>query len=172
MQKNKGITLIEIVVYVGLLGVIAVFISNALIQISDTYSRARAERAVSANARLILETVDEATGEAEGVYGPTSVFLADAGQLSLITPANPPAEHTTAYADFYVDNGRMWIKKEGQLALPLSATTVRVTKFRLERIMQGFNRETVVITLQIDAAGSKHPASITLNTTAALRGNY
>lgn len=172
MQKNKGITLIEIVVYVGLLGAMAVFVSNSLIQISDTYGHARAERAVAANARLILESIAEAAGEAEGIYGPTSIFLADAGQISLITAVNPPAGHTKGYADFYIDNGRMWVKKEGQTASPLSAAPVRVMKFRMERIMQSLNREAIAITLQVDSASGKNPASIILNTTAALRGNY
>lgn len=172
MQKNRGITLIEIVVYIGLLGFLAVFTANSLIQISDTYGRARAEREVIANARLILETITKTATQSQEIYGPTSIFLSELGQLSLITPLLPLAEHKDKYIDFYVDNGRMWTKEEGKAEIPLSAISVRITKFRLERIMQGFNREAVAITLQIDSALSKHPSSITLHTTATLRGNY
>ena len=169
---NRGITLIEIVVYIGLLGALTVFIVNSLIQISDTYGRARAEREVIANARLILETIVKTAAESQEIYGPTSIFLSELGQLSLITPVNPLALHKDTYVDFYIDNGRMWTKEEGKAAIPLSAIPVRITKFQLERIMQGFNREAVAITLQVDSALSKHPASIMLHTIATLRGNY
>lgn len=171
-MKTRGITLIEIIVYIGLLSIMAIFVSNSLIQISDTSIRARTERELLSDARLILETIAKTAGESAAIYSPTSVFLSDTSQLSLITTVNPPAEHTGAYADFYIDNGRMWTKKEGSAAASLSSATVRITKFRLERIMQGLNREAVAITLQIVPASSKYPVSIMLNTTVALRGSY
>ncbi len=175
LQQSKvsaGFSLIEIVIYVGLLGILAVVITNALIQISSVYHRARAEREVLSNARLILETVNKSLEQATTVYGPTSKFYNPTGQLSLITPIGATTEHTTAYIDYYIDNGRMWMRQEGQIAQPISAADVRVNKFTLERIMQGLNHEAVKITLRVDYAVPQYPTSIILNSTTALRGNY
>jgi len=171
-ELKRGISLIETVVYVALLGMFAVFLANFLIQMTNTYYRARAEREVISNARLLLETLEKSIAQAQEVYSPTSRFNNDTGQLSLITPLGAQPGHTTAYLDFYLDGGRLWTRPEGQTASPISAASVRVSRLRLERIIQSFRREAVRLTLQVDAAQQKIPASITLNATVAIRGNY
>ena len=170
--SNNGFSLIEILVYIALLGMTSIFITNSLIQIANAYNRARAEREVISNGRLILETINKSVEQAQEVYGPTSGFNNDSGQLSLATVVGADAEHTTIFADYYLDNGRIFLRQEGQSALPISAATVRVSKFRLERIIQGLNREAVKITLQVDFVPPKYASSITLNSTTALRGSY
>ncbi|OGZ96471.1 MAG: hypothetical protein A2847_00285 [Candidatus Sungbacteria bacterium RIFCSPHIGHO2_01_FULL_50_25] len=168
----RGTTLLEIVIYAALFGIIAVIISNFLIQVVNTYTITRAEREVLSNGRLLLETLTKTIAEAQEIYTPTSAFNKDLGQLSLMTRTGVPTEHQTAYVDFWIDNGRMWMRKEGAAAVPLSAASVRVSKFRLERISQGLSRDAVKLTLQVDFTQSKYQSSITLNSTTALRGNY
>ena len=172
MRSNKGLTLVEIIIYVAFLGAISVFIANFLIQMVNTYNRARTEREVVSNARLVLEQINKAISESQTIYSPTSILNNDAGQLSLVTATGAAAEHATAYLDFWVDNGIIFMRQEGQNAIPLSASSVRVSKFKPERIMQGLGREAIKITLQVDNANAKFPATITLNSTIALKGNY
>lgn len=169
--RTGGFTLTEVIVYIGLLGGIAVFVGNFLIHTTSVYHRARAEREVLSNGRLLLETVQETITRARRVYVPTSRFNTNAGQLSLLIAANSTPDHDTLYQDFWIDNGRMWMRQEGGVSSPLSASSVRVTRFYLERIVQGLGKEAVKITLQVDS-GARFPSSITLNATAALRGNY
>ncbi len=172
VSRERGLSLIEILVYVALLGMIAVFVSNSLIQLSNTYQRARAEREVLSNARLILETVNKSVSQAQEIYTPTNKFNAFLGQLSLITTLGADANHAAAYADFYVDNGRFFVRQEGQNVLPVSASSVKVDQFLLERISQGVGRDAVKITLIVSSSRAKFPSSATLNSTTALRGNY
>lgn len=162
----------EIIIYIALLGMIAVFIANSLIQIVDVYYRARAEREALSNGRLLLETLNKSIASSQEIYTPTSRFNNDAGQLSLITQVGAPTGHETAYVDYYLDNGRLWMRPDGQIASSLSAASVRINKLRLERIFQGLNREAVKITLVVNSASSKFNASTILNSTTALRGNY
>lgn len=171
-MNKKGVSLIEIIVYVALLGGISVFIANSLIHITNAYHRARAEREVISNARLLLEAINKSVSQAQAVYAPTSRFDDDAGQLSLVTVIGADPEHETAYLDYYVDNGRLYRRAEGENETPLSASTVRISKFRLERIVQSTNREAVRVTLEAQYALPKFAASIILNSTTALRGNY
>ena len=170
--KSGGLSLLEIIIYIALLGMVAVFVSNSLIQIVNTYYRAVAEREIISNARLLIETLNKSIASSQEIYTPTSRFNNDAGQLSLITAINTQTGHTTSYVDYYLDNGRIWVKAEGQANVPISASSVRITKFRLERITQGLNREAVKITLAVNAASSKFTASATLNLTTAVRGSY
>lgn len=171
-KNSIGISLIEIIVYVALLGGISVFIANFLIQTVNSYHRVRAEREVLSNARLLLETVNKEIAQAQEVYTPTSRFDDDAGQLSLLTGIATTTGHTANFVDYYVDNGLMYVRREGQNTATLSASSVRVTKFRLERIVQGLNREAVKVTLRVDYYLPKFASFATLNSTTALRGNY
>lgn len=172
IKIKKGMTLIELTVYVGILGVIAVFTSNFLIQIVTTYQRSRVEREVITNARLLLETVTKSIAYAQETYPQASNFNANLGQLSLITTIQPPTEHTTKYIDFWIDSGRAFIRMEGEVSTPLSSPAVAISQFRFEHIYQGLGRESVKFTLRVDSANARFPSSITLNSTTALRGNY
>lgn len=167
-----GLSLIEVVIYIGLLGLILVFLSESLIQISAIYDRARGEREIISNARLITEAISTAVASAQAVYSPTSRFDVNLGQLSLVTTASSTPEHTGEFIDFWVDNGVLYERQEGMGTTQLSQATVRVNKFYLERIIQGLGREAVKITLEVDSAPGRFPTSITLNSTTALRGNY
>jgi len=163
----------ETVVYVALLGLTTSFFVNSFVQIASVYSRARAEREVLSNARTTLEAVTDAISSARAVYAPTSRFNTDAGQVSLVTDDDTVISgEPSVYTDFWVDGGRIFERKEGGSAIPLSASSVRVSEFRAERIVQALGRESVKMTIRMDAASDRYPASVTLNATTALRGNY
>lgn len=171
-KLDKGFSLIEAVVYVALLGVISIFIANSVIFLVQAYARARAEREVLANARSIANYLATKIASSQEIYGFTSQFDRDAGQLSLVSAMAPTVGHTTGYTDFWADNGVAYMREEGGVITPLSAATVRVTILRFERIIQTVGRESVRMTIRIDAASQKFPASATLITTTVLRGNY
>ena len=172
LKLKKGVSLVEIVVYVGLLGVLSVFVSNALIQIAGAYQRARVEREVLANARTVLAAITASALQAKEIYAPTSKFNSDAGQASLITVLGAQPGHTAAYVDFWLDNGVVLWRAEGTATSMISAASVRISKLRFERMAQGLGREALKITVTADSANPRFPASITLNATTALRGNY
>lgn len=171
-RKRLGFSLIEIVVYVGLLGVISIFITNSLIQIISTYQHARIQREVLSNARLIVETITKKIAYSQEVYVPTSRLNNNTGQLSLITPLDAPAQHTTAYLDIWTNGNRLLMRQEGQAETTLSSASVQITQFRVTRIFQGLGREAVQITLGVSSSAQPLIASTTLYATIALRGNY
>ena len=165
-------SLVEIIVYVGLLGVLAVMVSNSLIQIAGAYQRARGEREVLANARIALMTLAASAEAAQEIYAPTSKFNDDAGQISFVTAAGAMPGHETAYLDFWLDNGVIFSRSEGGATSAVTAASARIKKMRFERIVQGYRREAVKMTVQADSANARFPASVTLDATAALRGDY
>lgn len=172
MRSNKGITLVETVVYVGLLGFFSVFIASALLYLATLYQRAGAEREVLSNARLIMETVGKEIASAEEIYAPTSAFNTDSGQLSLVTTLGAPAQHPSRFIDFWIDNGLFFVRAEGSGEKMLSAASVRVRRFHLERIAQGLDREAIRVLLHIEYGNARFNASTTLQSAFALRGNY
>lgn len=171
MKKREGFTLIEIIIYLALLGGIAVFAVNFLLQTVSVYRRTAAEREVISNARLLLEFLDKTISESSEIYRPASTFFSDTGQLSLFSTATSTPEHPGVYIDFWADNGVLYVKQDGQATTTLSASSVRVSKFNLEEVAQGLGRQAVKITLQVDST-SKYPFSTSLHSATALRGNY
>ena len=169
---REGMSLIETLVYVAILGMISIFIVNSLIKIVAVYRQAQAEREVLSNARLMMETVTKHIAYSQEVYAPTSRFNTPNGQISLITPLDILPEHTTKYLDFWSDGNRLLMRQEGQATTTISAATVQVAQFRVERIVQGLGREAIKITLHVISPALPHVASTTLNATTALRGNY
>ena len=167
-----GVSLIEIVVYVSIWGMISVFVTNSLIAIISTYQRARAEREVLSNARIIMETLTKNIAYSQTLYTPTTRLNTTNGQLSLITPIDTLPEHTSAYLDFWNDGTRLLMRQEGKTTTVLSSATVQVKKFRVERIFQGLGNEAIKITLDIVSNTLPQVTSTTLNMTTALRGNY
>ncbi len=170
-MKMRGMSLIEVVVYVGILGIIMVFVTNTLITIVSTYRRVGAEREALSSARLTMETITKHIAYAQEVYAPTSRFNTNNGQISLITPFETTPEHTTIYADFWSDGNSIVMQKEGQAAITLSSPRVRVTQFRVERIVQTLGREAIKITLSVSSP-VYGTAPMILTTTTALRGGY
>lgn len=172
--KHGGFTLIELIVYVAILGLLSIFIADNLSQIVFAFNKARAEREVINNARTSIETITKEIQEASLVYTSSSVFNSTTSQISLMTQNSPPAGHETGYTDIYIDNGRLYLKKEGASALAITSNRVTVTKFRAEHIIQALNREDIKITLTViyNTFSQKLASSATFNASVALRGAY
>lgn len=95
----------------------------------------------SARSREVVSSITTALGAmryeatfAKAVYAPTSVFGSAASQLSLRTGANPPAGEQVTFVDFYVDNGRLFMKREAENARALTNERVSVDWFRVVRL--------------------------------------
>ncbi len=172
IRDRRGVTLIEMMAYVGIVAVVGLIMMNFVIAIADVYGRLRAEREVLANGRQAIETLRYAVSHAEGVYRPTSNFNADTSQLSLVTSIGAQSEHTTNYIDYWLDDGALLVKTEGVATSSVTARTVRVTRFKTEHLLQGIGRQAVKITLELESANPKFPTSVTLESTTAMRGNY
>jgi len=165
-HSAPGITTAELVVYVGLLAMISVFLVQSLLMLLVAYRRLQGERDVVSNARAAMETLARETQGAVSIYTPTSVLGVAMGQLSLETPLNPTAGETRSYVDFYADNERLYMKREGLAAIALTSESARVTQFNVGRILAGA-REAAEITLEI-----KSQSEGTLETSSLIRASF
>lgn len=172
LSSVRGLSLIETAVYVGLLGIVMILITDSLIQIASVYQQARANREVLSNARLIMETINKDIAYSKEIYAPTSKFNTTNGQLSLMSALASTSQHTTGYLDIWSDGSRVLRRKEGSATTTLSAATVRVMQFRVERIFQALGREAIKIVVSISSTALPLTASTTLESVTSLRGNY
>ena len=162
--------------YVGIAGIVMTVITSSLMDNVKAYDKSVAQQNVFQNVNGALRTITDEIRYAKSVYTPTSVLDDDAGQLSVETVLNAPAGENIAYVDFYVDNGRVYEKRDGQGANPLTSERVFVEQLRFTKLSAGAGRDSVAVNIQArintQSTNPKDQAHIAVNSSATLRGAY
>ncbi len=182
LLTKRGFTLIEGIVYVALFVLIFGALVNYALSLFTAFAKTAAQRETINNARTAMDAIVREIKYSKAVYQPASCFgiadakLACAGgkrQLSLITSQNLPSDESQTYSDLYLDGDKVYIKREGAAAGALTSGKVRVTNLVFERL-DNDGRESVrtTLTIEYDTASPKIQNSVTLYSTAALRGSY
>lgn len=125
----RGFTLLEVMVYVSLMVIIGGILIAFTVSLITASLRARQVITTLDTARSALATVQRETTLATSVYTPTTVTGSATGQLSLLTTNDPMSGDPDGYIDFYVDSGRLYVKREGSPAAQLTTDTVDVESF-------------------------------------------
>ncbi len=168
--QQKGFTLIEVLIYATLLAVISLVVLlfvNQLLGVNETTRRVRESLD---NARRSLETIAQEVRHADSIYTPTSVFGSSPGQLSLATVRDLPDDENLTFVDFYVDQGSLYLKREGQSDQLLTSEKVKVTNLTFTNNSTG-GKDAIRISITIEykdpITGPKN--AVTLTSTSVLR---
>lgn len=143
----RGFTLIEMLIYIGIMSVVVLVIGAFIPQLimSNLYLQAKSQ--TLDNVRGVLKIIEYEFRQSTDVYAPTSVFGESPGQLSLETQANVPADETNTFVDFYVDNNRFYMKKEDAPAQLLTAEKIIVSNLTFTNLNTGGNQPAVRVSL-------------------------
>lgn len=135
-QSLAGFTLIELLVYVALLGIVITLTMQFTLGIVESSAKASAKEEVEANSARILQAFDFLTRQAESVYDPTSDFIGNPGQLSLVTSTNLPSDEARSYVDLYADDGKFCAKNEQSGVTCFTSTRTELTSLTFRKITQ------------------------------------
>ncbi len=168
--NNKGFTLIEALVYIFILAIASTVIIIGILKLVETYNITRFEREVLVNSRSGLDNILSELVFASSVYIPTS----SGAQISLQTSLNPPSDEIRTYTDFYLDNNRLYLKKEGQEAQALTSEKVQVTDLNFTYLDSVSDPSSVKVSITVKYVSEKprYQREITLFSSVALRGRY
>lgn len=165
---KKGFTLIETLVYVGILSIIVTVIFSFLIWSVRSSTKIKVMRETSDNARRAMEIMVYEIKEARTIYTPTSTST----QLSLETLHYLPTGEDTTYIDFYICGTQLCLKKESQSPIALTSDKVEVGNLFFTPVVTG-ETPSVQIELKIDYKNPnsrpEYQASVDLKSTASLR---
>jgi prepilin-type N-terminal cleavage/methylation domain-containing protein len=171
-KQRSGFSLIEMLVYVSVLAILMIALSELFFWIVRNQNKIRAIHEATNDASLVIESIAKEIKSGQNVYLPTSVFDSDAGQLSLKTTAGLPQGETGAYLDFYLCQSRLCLKKEGQLPVALTSDLVEIKKLRFSRAVTG-GKESIHLIVQADFKNpgniAEKRASVILDAVASLR---
>lgn len=174
-MKN-GFTLIEMLVYTGIVGVVGASLTIFLVTSMRAFDKSQALQNVFNNVNDSLKVITDEAKYSTSIYTPTSVLDSDSGQLSLETSMNTPAGENITFIDYYLDNGRVYEKREGSSTMPLTSERVFVDRLRFERKTTAASRDSVTVIIEAhinttSTAGDEQ-GRITLTSSASLRGAY
>ncbi|MBU4338520.1 type II secretion system GspH family protein [Patescibacteria group bacterium] len=175
LKNKKGYTLIEMLLYVALLGIIMVVIVGVFFVISRTNSRIVTLIEINSNAYSAMERMVYEASNAKKIYLPTSNFTnynyngTKAAQFSLATSQAVPANESIVYIDFYLEDNTIFMKQEGLSPIALTSSNVSVQNLNFYYYKNG-TRESVEINFTVKSNNILNTETkIDLSTVIALR---
>lgn len=170
-QKSKssprGFTLIEMVVYAAVLGVLSVLAMNSTLIMTQVYSSLRASRDLNQSATTVLERMTREIRTANAIDA-SSVINANPSDLVLNTKDSGGANTTV---EFYVLNGLINIKEGGVAQGTLMTSSTQVDNF-VVRTITSTNFKAVKIELTMTATRGTKSKTRNFYNTIVLRDSY
>lgn len=172
-KNNSGFTLVEMLIYVALFGLIVGMIFNMMLLVYGMNKKITSYSGVTADAQSAMERIVYEVTNAEYFYLPTSNFAnynyvaSKSGQLSIATEKYATANDSIIFMDFYVESGTLFLKMDGYDPVPLTSSNVNVSGFSLDYFKNG-KRESVRINLVAQSA-IQPSVSINLVNSVAIR---
>lgn len=141
---TKGFTLIEVVLYIALLGMVLTAITAITIGIVQTNQKLHTVDEVQYNTRFVSERVKKAVRESISVNASASTFDSHPGTLTLIHPDG--AEDPTIFS---ISNGTFQVIRGTGPAVDLTTENVQVTNFVLKDRTPPDERSSIIVELTI-----------------------
>jgi len=165
-KTGAGFTIIEMVVYVGILALILAGVVNVTLSVSSTFSELRATRQLNRSAAVLLDRFVREVRDARSVVVGSSAFDAHPGELTLDYGAGVPQVR------FYLDGGVVTLDRGGASEGDLTAPGVSATTFIFRRIESGSVSEAVRLEVTLESTSGEGFAAETFYATAVVRGGY
>lgn len=167
-KNGGGFTLIEVLVYIGVLGIVIVVTSSFLIWSTHSNNKAKIMKETLDQTRRAMEIMIYEIKEAKSIYIPTTTST----QLSLETLHYLPEGEKTSYIDFYLCGTQLCLKKESQNPITLTSDKVEVNSLVFTQVITG-QIPSIQVELKVDYKNPsnqpEYQASVNLTSTASLR---
>lgn len=170
--REKGFTLVEVLVYVAVVGVLVTAVANLILGMVSNYRVASIRDELVLSAQDIAGSFFKEVKNANQIYVPGSVLDNDSGTLILETTFQLGDEYASGgQTKFYLSEGRILIKREGETALVLTPETLEVARFKFVRVEPKPGREGVRLYLALKNK-TRPSETFSLTSFTMLRGRY
>jgi len=167
--NNHGFTLLEVIIYIGILGMILVAFVYFAISISNIRTKNYVKQEVQANARMAMNLITQRIKAANGINAGLSTFDSDPGELSL-SMADSLNNPTIINLD--QDDGILQIKEVSDAPVALTSDEVKVTNLVFTDLSSSNTKGNIRVDISINYADNGDQAynySMTLQSSANLR---
>jgi Tfp pilus assembly protein PilW len=175
MQKNlrgtktsSGASILEMLVYVGILVIIVAAVGSAVLALSRVYRSIVSEQQIEEGGQTALERILRETRGASSIDSVNSTFASTTGKLTLNTTDSSGSATTV---QFYISGQSLRVKEMGSDIGPLVPSGAKVTRFYLYSISTSVS-SAVKVELTVESGTSTSYRSKNFYGTAVLRGSY
>lgn len=168
LKKNKGFTLIEMIIYATVLGFMVSVSINSTFAMLRAFGNIRVSHDVNNSALVSLERMVSEIRIATGIDGAQSTFSANPGVLFLDTLDSGGSPATI---EFYVEGGSLKVKQDGVAQGVLTSQNVVIDNLVFYSASNS-NSEAVKIELQLTGTRGNISKTRKFYGTAVLRGTY
>jgi hypothetical protein len=167
-NKQKGVSVVETVVYVSILALVSLVLVNSLYSLGRSYQSMRRVESIETTAQVALEKM------VRNIRNASSVNIASS-QLGLVNGSLTinSVDDTGAVTPirFFLQNGRVRIEENGIDRGPLSPLDANVTELVFHRITTA-QSEAVKIEMKVESSRGSEVQTKKFYSTAVLRGSY
>lgn len=167
-STQKGFTLVEMIVYVAILGIITVLTINSTLVMTRAFADLRVSRDLNSSATALFERITRDVRGAYDIDAAQSTFGAHPGRLMLNTKDSGGANTTI---EFYVTGNRVNIREGGVDQGSIMTTSTSVSSF-VVRQLTSTNTKAVKVEATISATRGNITKTRNFYTTIILRGTY
>ncbi len=167
-QRNKGYSLIEMIVYLAIFTSVSVLVINSFITVLGSFSTTRTNRDLLESGAVVIERITREIRQAESIDTINSVFNSSPGALQLNSIDSGGSQMTIKFS---VTNGAINLYEGGTLVGNLLGQNITATSLVFRRITTT-NGEGVKIELTLQDNISKNLQTANFYNTIILRGGY
>ena len=139
-KKTFGSTLIEILFYFVIVGVLLFVAMNFAIQILNVSKQSENAQELQANINFMSQKIVSTVQTAESIDNTNSIFDNDQGKLSLNL-----SEASKTPTSFYISNGDIFIKEGGNATVKINSESVNCLTLRFQRVTYNKAPDQVII---------------------------
>lgn len=143
-MTQKGFTLVEIIIYIGILALIITALASFGFSVMSSNSKTAAVAEVQANARTALDVIAQKIRASSGI---NSVSVGDPGTLSL---SMSDASKNPTIFNLNADNGRLQIKEGAGSTVFFTSNDVRVANLVFTDYSQAGERGHIRVNITVE----------------------
>lgn len=169
-KNNKGFTLVESLVYIGLFALITLIVVQILFSEIQAWGHARAERNAVDAGRFAIERLTQEIRLASSVNSSTSMFGTHPGVLALNTYQTPTSTSASALT-IDLDGSELTLARDAASPASITGEHARISNL-VFRHLTASSTEAIRIELTIESGNGRYEKEKTFTTVAVLRGDY
>jgi len=170
IQNQKGLTLIEVLIYIGIFSLMISIIVQVMSGTFYIFAQARSVRDLNNTGSSIMETISTNVRNAYDFNSTNNTFGANPGSLSILIRDAADASHTYTYTPV-ASNTILSEQIDLGTVNNLHSSKITLTNFTVSQITTG-GTQGAVITIELTDNRIVPAKSATFQTTVLMRGTY
>ena len=165
--KEKGMSLVEILLYFGLLSIVTTAVLTFSIQVLNLSGKSGSNNELQGNVEFMVKNITSSIHQADSLNDAGSIYDNDTGRLSLNMPA--PSSSPTTY---YLSNGEIFFSEGVQSPVQISSELISCSQMKFQKISVNKAPDQIILDIFCEPPNTQYQdvvSDISIHTSINLR---